>query len=39
VLTLKSKGMENAAALLGGMNAWKSQGLPMEGAANANAQK
>ena len=31
MLTLKSKGMENAAALLGGMNAWKSQGLPMEG--------
>jgi rhodanese-related sulfurtransferase len=30
VLTLKSKGMDNAAALLGGMNAWKSQGLPME---------
>jgi len=22
--------MENSAALLGGMNAWKSQGLPME---------
>jgi rhodanese-related sulfurtransferase len=32
VLTLKSKGIENSAALLGGMNAWKSQGLPMEAA-------
>jgi rhodanese-related sulfurtransferase len=30
VLTLKSKGINNAAALLGGMDAWKSQGLPME---------
>jgi rhodanese-related sulfurtransferase len=30
VLTLKSKGMDNSAALLGGMNAWKDQGLPME---------
>jgi rhodanese-related sulfurtransferase len=30
VLTLKSKGLENAAALLGGMAAWKSQGLPTE---------
>ena len=41
MLTLKSKGMDNAAALLGGMNAWKSQGLPMEGsaAANTNTQK
>jgi rhodanese-related sulfurtransferase len=41
VLTLKSKGMDNAAALLGGMNAWKSQGLPMEGStsANSNTQK
>jgi rhodanese-related sulfurtransferase len=41
VLTLKSKGMDNAAALLGGMNAWKNQGLPMEegSAANANTQR
>jgi rhodanese-related sulfurtransferase len=31
VFTLKSKGINNAAALLGGMDAWKSQGLPMEG--------
>jgi 3-mercaptopyruvate sulfurtransferase SseA len=30
VLTLKSKGMENAAALLGGLNAWKSAGYPVE---------
>jgi rhodanese-related sulfurtransferase len=30
VLTLKSKGIDNTAALLGGMDAWKTQGLPME---------
>jgi rhodanese-related sulfurtransferase len=30
VLTLKSRGIENAAALLGGMAAWKEQGLPTE---------
>ena len=30
MLTLKSKGIENSAALLGGMTAWKNQGLPME---------
>jgi rhodanese-related sulfurtransferase len=31
VLTLKPKGIEDAAALLGGMNAWKAAGLPTEG--------
>jgi rhodanese-related sulfurtransferase len=33
VLTLKSKGIEDAAALLGGMAAWQSAGLPTEGSA------
>jgi len=27
---MKEKGIENAAALLGGTNAWQSAGLPME---------
>jgi 3-mercaptopyruvate sulfurtransferase SseA len=31
VLELKSKGMENAAALLGGLAAWKTAGYPVEG--------
>ena len=31
MLTLKSKGFDNAAALLGGLNAWKSAGYPIEG--------
>lgn len=31
MLTLKSKGIEDAAALLGGMAAWKNAGLPTEG--------
>jgi rhodanese-related sulfurtransferase len=31
VLTLKSKGTDNAAALLGGMGAWKEAKLPTEG--------
>jgi rhodanese-related sulfurtransferase len=31
VLTLKSKGINNAAALLGGLEAWKSAGYPVEG--------
>jgi 3-mercaptopyruvate sulfurtransferase SseA len=30
VLTLKAKGMENAAALLGGLAAWKNAGYPVE---------
>jgi rhodanese-related sulfurtransferase len=30
VQTLKAKGIENAAALLGGTNAWMTAGLPME---------
>ena len=30
MLTLKAKGMENAAALLGGLAAWKSAGYPVE---------
>jgi len=30
VLTLKSKGIDNSAALLGGWNAWKAQNLPVE---------
>jgi rhodanese-related sulfurtransferase len=30
VQTLKAKGIENAAALLGGTNAWANAGLPME---------
>ena len=32
MLTLKTKGIEDAAALLGGLNAWKEAGLPTEGA-------
>jgi 3-mercaptopyruvate sulfurtransferase SseA len=31
VLTLKAKGIEDAAALLGGMGAWKEAKLPTEG--------
>jgi rhodanese-related sulfurtransferase len=31
VLELKTKGIENAAALLGGLAAWKSAGYPVEG--------
>jgi rhodanese-related sulfurtransferase len=31
VLELKSKGIGNAAALLGGLAAWKSAGYPVEG--------
>jgi len=31
VLTLKSKGFDNAAALLGGLAAWKNAGYPVEG--------
>jgi rhodanese-related sulfurtransferase len=27
---MKEKGIENAAALLGGTNAWQNAGLPME---------
>jgi rhodanese-related sulfurtransferase len=30
VLTLKEKGLENAAALLGGYNAWVNAGYPVE---------
>jgi rhodanese-related sulfurtransferase len=31
VLTLNSKGFNNAAALLGGLDAWKKAGYPVEG--------
>jgi rhodanese-related sulfurtransferase len=31
VVELKSKGMDNAAALLGGLAAWKTAGYPVEG--------
>jgi rhodanese-related sulfurtransferase len=31
VLELKSKGYDNAAALLGGLAAWKTAGFPVEG--------
>jgi rhodanese-related sulfurtransferase len=30
VLELKKRGIENAAALLGGMDAWKNAGLPVD---------
>jgi rhodanese-related sulfurtransferase len=30
VLELKTKGIENAVALLGGFEAWKNAGLPVE---------
>jgi rhodanese-related sulfurtransferase len=30
VLELKNKGIENAAALLGGFDGWKNAGLPVE---------
>jgi rhodanese-related sulfurtransferase len=30
VLNLKTKGIENAAALKGGFDAWKREGLPVE---------
>jgi rhodanese-related sulfurtransferase len=33
VVELKTKGIDNAAALLGGLAAWKSAGYPVEGAA------
>jgi 3-mercaptopyruvate sulfurtransferase SseA len=33
VFTLKAKGIEDSAALLGGMQAWKNAGLPTEGSA------
>jgi rhodanese-related sulfurtransferase len=32
VLELKTKGIDNAAALLGGLAAWKKAGYPVEGA-------
>jgi rhodanese-related sulfurtransferase len=31
VLELNSKGIDNAAALLGGLEAWKAAGYPVEG--------
>jgi rhodanese-related sulfurtransferase len=31
VLELKTKGYDNAAALLGGLGAWKQAGYPVEG--------
>jgi rhodanese-related sulfurtransferase len=31
VLELKTKGIDNAAALLGGLMAWKTAGYPVEG--------
>jgi rhodanese-related sulfurtransferase len=31
VVTLKAKGFDNAAALLGGLAAWKGAGYPVEG--------
>jgi rhodanese-related sulfurtransferase len=31
VLELKTKGIDNAAALLGGLAAWKAAGYPVEG--------
>jgi rhodanese-related sulfurtransferase len=31
VLTLNQKGFDNAAALLGGLDAWKKLGYPVEG--------
>jgi 3-mercaptopyruvate sulfurtransferase SseA len=33
VAELKTKGIENAAALLGGFNAWQSAGLPVDAKA------
>ena len=30
MLELKAKGIDNAAALLGGLNAWKTAGYPVE---------
>jgi len=30
VVALKSKGIENAAALLGGFNQWKNEGKPID---------
>jgi rhodanese-related sulfurtransferase len=36
VLELKTKGIDNAAALLGGLAAWKSAGYPVEGATENN---
>jgi rhodanese-related sulfurtransferase len=38
VQDLKAKGIENAAALFGGTEAWRSAGLPMEGSNKATAQ-
>jgi rhodanese-related sulfurtransferase len=31
VVELKTKGIDNAAALLGGLSAWKTAGYPVEG--------
>jgi rhodanese-related sulfurtransferase len=31
VLNLKTKGLDNAAALLGGLDAWRIAGYPVEG--------
>ena len=40
MLTLRSKGMTDAAALLGGMGAWKEAKLPTEGeSVKAEAEK
>jgi rhodanese-related sulfurtransferase len=33
VINLKAKGIDNAAALLGGLNAWTNAGYPVEGTA------
>jgi len=33
VLELKTKGIDNAAALLGGLAAWKASGYPVEGSS------
>jgi rhodanese-related sulfurtransferase len=35
---LKTKGIENAAALFGGTEAWRSAGLPMESSTKAAVQ-
>jgi 3-mercaptopyruvate sulfurtransferase SseA len=37
VVTLKTKGIENAAALLGGFNLWKQEGRPVEEKAKSRA--
>ena len=39
MINLKAKGMDNAAALLGGLNAWTSAGYPVESSKPAEEKE